>query len=63
MKRRILGTIGCVIGLLGVVAAVLAYHVVERAPEQPPGWSIEAELTKKIKLHYGTSLPTEPTQP
>ena len=44
MKRRILGTSACVVGLLGVVAAVLAFHVV--AP--PPFVPIEAYVPAQV---------------
>jgi hypothetical protein len=60
MKRRVLGTIGCIIGLLSVLAAVLAHHVIARAPEQPPGWEVEVNLTEKVKWRYGNKPPAPP---
>lgn len=58
--RRILGMIACIVGLCGVITAVLAHHVIARTPERPPGWSLDAELTKKIKFRVGTLPPQAP---
>jgi hypothetical protein len=60
MKRRMLGTIGCIFGLLGVFAAVLAHHVIARAPEQPPGWEVEVNITENVKWRYGNKPPAPP---
>src|SRR5262245_27790317 len=60
MKSRALGTIGCVVGLLGVFATVLAQHVISRPPEQPPGWEVEVDLAENLKWRYGNRPPAPP---
>jgi len=60
MKLRVLSTIGCVVGLLGVFAAVLAHHVISRPPEQPPGWEVEVNIAESLKWRYGNLPPTSP---
>jgi hypothetical protein len=62
MKSRILGTIACVVGLVGVLAAVLAFHVVAPPPDPPPGWEVQVNLTKKFQWKFG-NRPEAPPEP
>ena len=52
-----LGTIGCVVGLLGVFAAVLAHHVIARRPELPPSWELNVDVSDKLQWRYGNAPP------
>jgi hypothetical protein len=62
MKRRILGTSACIVGLLGVLAAVFAFHVVAPPPDPPPGWEVQINVTQKLKWRFGNrpEVPPEP---
>ena len=60
--KRVLGTTACVVGLCGVIAAVVAHHVIARTPEHPPGWSFDVKITEKLNFRVGT-LPPEPPTP
>jgi hypothetical protein len=62
MKRRVLGTSACVVGLLGVIVAVLAFHVVAPPPDPPPGWEVQVNVTKHLKWRFG-NRPEAPPQP
>jgi hypothetical protein len=62
MKRRILGISACVVGLVGVVAAVLAFHVVAPPPDPPPGWEVQVNVTKHLKWKFG-NRPEAPPPP
>src|SRR5688572_20824004 len=60
MKRRILGTIACIVGLIGVIAAVLAFHVIAPPAAQPPGWEVELNVAKGLKWRFGNRLAPPP---
>lgn len=60
MNPRALGITGCVIGLLGVIATILAHHVIERPPEKPPSWEINVAITEKLKWRYGNQPKPQP---
>jgi hypothetical protein len=60
MKRRVLGTSACVVGLVGVIAAVLAFHVVAPPPDPPPGWEVQVNVTKHLKWRFGNRLEPAP---
>jgi hypothetical protein len=62
MKPRVLSSIGCVVGLLGIFAAVLAHHVISRLPEQPPGWQMDVDVGENFKWQLGNrpAVPPEP---
>jgi hypothetical protein len=62
MKRRILGTSACIVGLLGVLAAVLAFHVVAPPPSPPPGWEVQVNVTRHLKWRFG-NRPEAPPEP
>jgi hypothetical protein len=62
MKRRVLGTSACVVGLLGVIVAVLAFHVVAPPSDPPPGWEVQVNVTKHLKWRFG-NRPEAPPQP
>jgi hypothetical protein len=62
MKRRVLGTVACVVGLAGVLTAVLAHHVVARAPEPPPSWEVNVNIGDALKWRYGNAPPAAPAQ-
>jgi hypothetical protein len=57
---RILGIMACIVGLCGVIAAVLAHHVIDQPRKQPPGWSAELKLSEKVNLHVGSPRYVEP---
>jgi len=58
--KRVLASMACVVGLCGVITAVVAHHVIARVPEQSRGWTIDAKLTEKLKFHVGTLPPEAP---
>ena len=60
---RTLGALACIVGLCGVVAAAVGYHVLtHRRSEGTPGWTVETTLTKKWNFRFGT-VPAEAPLP
>jgi hypothetical protein len=47
---------------VGVIAAVLAFHVVAPPAEPPPGWEVELNVGKGMKWRLG-NRPAPPPQP
>ena len=62
MKRRIWGTSACVVGLVGVIVAVVTFHFVAPPPDPPPGWEVQVNVTKHLKWRFG-NRPEAPPEP
>ncbi len=56
MKRRLLGIIACVVGLLGVVAAVVAFHVIRTSPPGALAASVQGKIFN-IEFEFGSPPP------